>query len=211
MCVSKAALSQSWSCHTATFLCLLLGFASCLLYGCPVPITQPQSLLSSVILNLFCDLQLIRRIDVPVRDIRWSDSGELVAIVSESSFYILRLDNQAVDSFLASGEEAEDDGFQDAFELLNEVSERVRTGVHTPGRMPPFTPVILDEACGLLMKLVDFSWQLQTRADQLGDVKSNCRQEQMGAGFVAQCNEQNIMPEQQHPMPSIERKAMSCR
>ena len=75
-------------------------------------------------------MQLIRRIDVPVRDIRWSDSGELVAIVSESSFYILRMDNQAVDAFLASGEEAEDDGLEDAFELLNEVSERVRTGAH---------------------------------------------------------------------------------
>ena len=73
-------------------------------------------------------LQLIRRIDVPVRDIRWSDSGELVAIISEASFYILRLDSQAVNDFLASGEEAEDDGLEDAFELLNEVSERVRTG-----------------------------------------------------------------------------------
>ncbi len=75
----------------------------------------------------FC-VQLIRRIDVPVRDIRWSDSGELVAIISDSSFYILRLDSQAVDSFLESGAEAEDDGMEDAFELLNEVSERVRTG-----------------------------------------------------------------------------------
>ena len=65
---------------------------------------------------------------MPVRDLRWSDSGELVAIISESSFYILRLDSQAVDSFLASGEEAEDNGLEDAFELLNEVSERVRTG-----------------------------------------------------------------------------------
>ncbi|DBB15486.1 TPA: hypothetical protein ACH3X3_003709 [Trebouxia sp. C0006] len=73
--------------------------------------------------------KLIRRIDVPVRDIRWSDSGELVAIISEASFYILRLDSQAVDSFLASGAEAEDDGLEDAFELLNEVSERVRTGL----------------------------------------------------------------------------------
>ena len=33
-----------------------------------------------------------------------------------------------MDSFLASGAEAEDDGLEDAFELLNEVSERVRTG-----------------------------------------------------------------------------------
>ncbi len=65
---------------------------------------------------------------MPVRDVRWSDSGELVALISKSSFYILRLDSQAVDSFLASGAEAEDDGLEDAFELLNEVSERVRTG-----------------------------------------------------------------------------------
>ena len=48
--------------------------------------------------------------------------------MSETSFYILRLDGQAVETFLASGEEAEDDGLEDAFELLNEVSERVRTG-----------------------------------------------------------------------------------
>ena len=65
---------------------------------------------------------------MPVRDIKWSDSGELVAIMSETSFYILRLDSEAVNAFLASGEEAEDDGLEDAFELLNEVSERVRTG-----------------------------------------------------------------------------------
>ena len=61
---------------------------------------------------------------------RCSDSSEVVCIISESSFYILRLDNQAVESFLASGAEAEDDGLEDAFELLNEVSERVRTGEH---------------------------------------------------------------------------------
>ena len=107
------------------------------LQGCFVPVKVPsqstQALSSPLQSSSFLGaLQLIRRIDVPVRDIRWSDSGELVAIVSESSFYILRLDHQAVDLFLASGEEAEDDGLEDAFELLNEVSERVRTGVrHT--------------------------------------------------------------------------------
>ena len=65
---------------------------------------------------------------MPVRDVKWSDSGELVAIMSDTSFYILRLDGQAVEAFLASGAPAEDDGIEDAFELLNEVSERVRTG-----------------------------------------------------------------------------------
>ena len=93
----------------------------------PICITVYAPIRASFQPASFC-VQLIRRIDVPVRDIRWSDSGELVAIISEASFYILRLDSQAVDSFLASGAEAEDDGLEDAFELLNEVSERVRTG-----------------------------------------------------------------------------------
>ena len=93
----------------------------------PICITVYAPIRASFQPASFC-VQLIRRIDVPVRDIRWSDSGELVAIISDSSFYILRLDSQAVDSFLASGAEAEDDGMEDAFELLNEVSERVRTG-----------------------------------------------------------------------------------
>ena len=74
-------------------------------------------------------MQIIRRIDVPVRDVKWSDSGELVAILSESSFYILSFDRGVVDATLASGAELEEDGIEDAFELLNEVSERVRTGV----------------------------------------------------------------------------------
>jgi coatomer subunit beta' len=71
----------------------------------------------------------VRRIDVPVRDIKWSDSGELVAIISDTSFYVLRYAPEAVAAFLESGEEPDEDGIEDAFELLNEVSEHVRTGV----------------------------------------------------------------------------------
>lgn len=37
-------------------------------------------------------MQVVRRIDVPVRVVKWSDSGELVALLSESSFYILAYD-----------------------------------------------------------------------------------------------------------------------
>lgn len=72
--------------------------------------------------------QVVRSIDVTVRDVRWSDSGELVALIGEASFYVLRFSREAVDAWLAGGGEPDDDGVQDAFELLNEVSERVRTG-----------------------------------------------------------------------------------
>ena len=58
----------------------------------------------------------------------WNDSGEMVAILSESSFYVLRFDREAVDAAFESGQPIEEDGIEEAFELLNEVSEHVRTG-----------------------------------------------------------------------------------
>ena len=121
---------------------------------------------------------------MPVREVKWSDSGELVAILSDQSFYVLRfardgayaclthsgcgcttpeltLTKQAsanmtckhlssaaalarcpkatqtasdgpavVDAHLESGADIDEDGIDDAFELLNEVSEHVRTGRH---------------------------------------------------------------------------------
>ena len=73
-------------------------------------------------------LQLVRRIDVTVRDVRWSDSGELVAILAELSFYILRYDSGAVEQAREEGTANEEDGIEEAFELLSEVTERVRTG-----------------------------------------------------------------------------------
>ena len=44
-----------------------------------------------------CCVQVIRRIDVPPRDVKWSDNGELVALIGEASFYVLRFDRAAVE------------------------------------------------------------------------------------------------------------------
>lgn len=40
---------------------------------------------------------LVRRIDVAVKSVHWSESGGHVAIVSEDSFYILAFDADAVE------------------------------------------------------------------------------------------------------------------
>ena len=72
--------------------------------------------------------QVVRRIDVPVREVMWAESGELVTIVSQSSFFVLRFDRPALEAFAESGQEAPEEGVEDSFELLNEVSEVVRTG-----------------------------------------------------------------------------------
>ena len=73
-------------------------------------------------------MQVIRRIEVPVREVRWSENGSLVALICETQFYTLRFDPEAVEQFYESGEDPGEDGIEDAFELLNEVQERVRTG-----------------------------------------------------------------------------------
>eukprot|EP01025_Chloroclados_australasicus_P014962 TRINITY_DN17088_c0_g2_i2.p1 TRINITY_DN17088_c0_g2~~TRINITY_DN17088_c0_g2_i2.p1 ORF type:complete len:950 (-),score=124.80 TRINITY_DN17088_c0_g2_i2:478-2916(-) len=73
--------------------------------------------------------QIIRRIDVVVRNVYWSDNGDLLAIVSDQSFYLLKFDADAVSAAIQSGVEIDQDGIEDAFDLLNEISETVRTGL----------------------------------------------------------------------------------
>ncbi|KAG5354790.1 Coatomer subunit beta' [Yarrowia sp. B02] len=69
--------------------------------------------------------QLVRRIDVEgVTGVHWSDSGELVAITSADAFYVLRYNKDAVDA----AEEVDEDGVEESFELLHEISDSVRSG-----------------------------------------------------------------------------------
>ncbi|KAK1259906.1 Coatomer subunit beta'-2 [Acorus gramineus] len=77
----------------------------------------------------WAECRLIRRIDVTVKNLYWADSGDLVAIVSDTTFYILKYNKETVSSFLDSGRPLDDEGLQDAFELLHETNERVRTGL----------------------------------------------------------------------------------
>ncbi|KAK4784753.1 hypothetical protein SAY86_019121 [Trapa natans] len=75
------------------------------------------------------ECRLIRRIDVTVKNLYWADSGDLVAIASDTSVYILKYNRDIVSSHLDSGRSVDEQGVEDAFELLHEVNERVRTGI----------------------------------------------------------------------------------
>jgi hypothetical protein len=48
--------------------------------------------------------QVVRRIDVAARGVHWSEGGSLVAIASESSFYLLQYNRDVAESVLASGQ-----------------------------------------------------------------------------------------------------------
>jgi coatomer subunit beta' len=75
------------------------------------------------------DCRLIRRIDVNVKNLYWADSGDMVAIASDSSFYILKYNRDVVSAHLDSGRSVDDQGVEDAFDLLYDIQERVRTGI----------------------------------------------------------------------------------
>jgi coatomer subunit beta' len=74
---------------------------------------------------------LVRRIDVEAKNIYWSSTGELVAIVGLESFYILRFDRDAYQAHLDSGEPVDDEGVEDSFDVITEINEVVRTAKWT--------------------------------------------------------------------------------
>ncbi|KDN46808.1 putative SEC27-coatomer complex beta subunit [Tilletiaria anomala UBC 951] len=74
---------------------------------------------------------LVRRIDVDAKDILWSGSGELVAIVTDDSFYVLRFDHGAYQDYLESGAPVDDEGVEDAFEVIVDVADQIRTAKWT--------------------------------------------------------------------------------
>eukprot|EP00761_Pharyngomonas_kirbyi_P013320 gb/GECH01013348.1/.p1 GENE.gb/GECH01013348.1/~~gb/GECH01013348.1/.p1 ORF type:complete len:859 (+),score=194.26 gb/GECH01013348.1/:1-2577(+) len=77
---------------------------------------------------LWEDLTPIRTIEVAPRQVFWSDSGDYVTFVCENSFYVLRYNSNLVNDALDSGEEIPEDGIEGSFELLHEITERVRDG-----------------------------------------------------------------------------------
>ena len=54
----------------------------------------------------------------------WSGTGELVAICAEDSYYVLRFNLDAYTAKLEEGAHIDDEGVEEAFDLVAEISER---------------------------------------------------------------------------------------
>ncbi|KAK3077955.1 hypothetical protein LTS18_008817, partial [Coniosporium uncinatum] len=65
---------------------------------------------------------LVRRIEVEPKTVSWSESGELVALCCEETFYVLRFSREAYVAALQNGE-VDDDGVEAAFEVVCDISE----------------------------------------------------------------------------------------
>nr|NVI69867.1 coat protein (coatomer) beta' [Cucujiformia] len=77
-------------------------------------------------------LQLVRRIEIQPKNIFWSETGELVAIATEESYFILKYNPEKVNQIRESGssrDEITEDGIEDAFDVMSEITESVKTGL----------------------------------------------------------------------------------
>uniref|UniRef100_K3WFB2 Beta'-coat protein n=1 Tax=Globisporangium ultimum (strain ATCC 200006 / CBS 805.95 / DAOM BR144) TaxID=431595 RepID=K3WFB2_GLOUD len=74
------------------------------------------------------EMRLIRKIDVAVKNVFWSETGNLVVLACADSFYVLRFNKEVVAQAFASGANSQDEGVDGAFDLLHEISEKVGTG-----------------------------------------------------------------------------------
>lgn len=72
-------------------------------------------------------LGLVRRIEVEPKQVYWSENNELVCLVCEDAFYVLRFSSEEYASAFQNGE-VEDDGVEAAFAMIADVSETITTG-----------------------------------------------------------------------------------
>ena len=80
--------------------------------------------------------RVVRKIEVAAKAVFWNDSGELVAITAEDSFFVLRCNRDAYVAALAAAAPGSpeaavlaDEGVEAAFELQHTIDEKVRHGV----------------------------------------------------------------------------------
>ncbi len=71
---------------------------------------------------------MIRKIDVVPLDVFWNDSGQLLAITCEDSYYILKYDAALVTNAVANGRIDSEEGIPESFDLLHEMPGHVLGG-----------------------------------------------------------------------------------
>ena len=72
---------------------------------------------------------MIRRIEITPKQVYWSENGDMVCIATEESYFILKYNAEAVALAQETREGISEDGVDEAFDVLGEVQELVKTGV----------------------------------------------------------------------------------
>lgn len=101
-----------------------LGFASEGIFGGPLLGIRSADFIDFVDWE---ECRIVRRIDVVPRKVFWSESGELVVLACDSSFFVLRYNKELVAKFSADVEVSEQ-GIEGSFDLEQEIGEKIRNG-----------------------------------------------------------------------------------
>ena len=72
---------------------------------------------------------MVRRIEIQPKAIYWSENGELCCIATEESYFVLKYNSEIVANVGDNKEKITEDGIEDAFDVLGEVAESVKTGL----------------------------------------------------------------------------------
>ncbi|XP_068249649.1 coatomer subunit beta' isoform X2 [Palaemon carinicauda] len=72
--------------------------------------------------------ELVRRIEIQPRQVFWSENGDYVCIATDENYFILKYSTDAVTNARDNKENVTEDGIEDAFDLVGEVQEIVKTG-----------------------------------------------------------------------------------
>jgi len=75
------------------------------------------------------DNTLIRRIEIMPKLIIWSESGEMVCIATDESYFVLKYSPEAVSKAMENKAAIPQEGVEEAFEVVGEISEVVKTGI----------------------------------------------------------------------------------
>lgn len=74
-------------------------------------------------------VELMRRIEVDAKNIFWSENNQLFCITTEENFFVLEYQPDVVQIAKEQGVEDNEDGYEDAFDVIADISETVKSGV----------------------------------------------------------------------------------
>lgn len=87
--------------------------------------------LAGLVLYDWDSIEVLRRIEVDAKNIYWSENGQSLCIATEDNYYVLKYDPNVVQEAREnpSDDKVDEDGYEDAFEVIADIAETVRSGV----------------------------------------------------------------------------------
>ena len=85
---------------------------------------RARTLTRTLTLTLTLTRTLTLTLTLSLAQVKWSESGDLVCLSTEDSFYVLRYNKEVVAAAMEGSEPIGEEGVEGAFDLVHEISEQ---------------------------------------------------------------------------------------